>query len=521
MFQYVFSFAISVIISALATWCVRNIARQYRLAMAKPASRHIHTTPTPRLGGVAVFLTFSVIYGLSLLAGSRLQIANLTNPVVSRIALISLAVFAVGLFDDLKTLSPWTKLAVQVGGATALYFSGIHFGLCASHVFSPRVGGFLCWLLTAFWVVLICNAINLIDGLDGLAAGAALFSMVTIFSLAFVSRPGVAFSTTVLAGSVVGFLIFNFNPASIFLGDGGSLFVGFMLSGLVLAEGQQQRSALDSVFVPLIAFALPLTDVVVSVVRRFLSGHSLFGADREHIHHKLLELGLTQRQVVWILYAFSGTCAVLSIVLVRGTDAALFPVIGILLLAVFFGMRKLDYHEFTEFRRLWKRVAQQRDIFARNIAVRKAAAHLETSADARTLLKILESCLREDFDGFEITVSDALASESSFMAPWRHGAVRHFWKESLEEVVFKLELSTNDGSPVGTLRLHQRAGSDLLIDTDLIKGHLRDAVTVALCNAAETPKLTRIPLSEREQPLAQSPVAYIAESEAQLKSPLI
>jgi hypothetical protein len=184
-------------------------------------------------------------------------------------------------------------------------------------------------------------------------------------------------------------------------------------------------------------------------------------------------------------------------------------------------MRKLDYHEFTEFRRLWKRVAQQRDVFARNIAVRKAAARLETTHDTRMLLKVLESCLREDFDGFEITVSDALASESAFMAPWRHGAVKHFWRESPEEVVFKLELTGSDGLPVGTLRLHQRAGSDLLIDTDLIKGPLRDALTMALCGAAKTPRLATMPLPEREQPLAQSPVAYISEGEAQLKSPLI
>jgi hypothetical protein len=288
-----------------------------------------------------------------------------------------------------------------------------------------------------------------------------------------------------------------------------------------LAEAQQQKSALDNIFVPLIAFALPLTDVVVSVVRRFLSGHSLFGADREHIHHKLLELGLTQRQVVWILYAFSGSCALLSLILVRGTDVAAFPVIGILLLAVLFGMRKLDYHEFTEFRRLWKRIAQQRDVFARNIAVRKAAACLETTHDSRSLLKILESCLREDFDGFEITVSDAMASESSFVAPWRHGAVKHFWRESPEEVVFKLELTTDNGSPIGTLRLHQQAGTDLLIDTDLIKGHLRDAVAIALRNVARTPRLTTISLPELEQPLAQPAAAYLVEAEAQVKSPFV
>jgi UDP-GlcNAc:undecaprenyl-phosphate GlcNAc-1-phosphate transferase len=520
MFQYVLSFVISVVASALATWCIRNVARRYGLAMPKPASRHIHSTPTPRLGGVAVFSTFFLVYGACLLAGSHGWTARLTSPTASRITLISAAFFAIGLLDDLKTLSAWTKLAVQIGGATALYFSGIHFSLPTSHVFDSGISHFLCWLLTTFWVVLICNAINLIDGLDGLAAGAALFSMVTIFSLALANTPGVALSTTVLAGSVVGFLIFNFNPASIFLGDGGSLFVGFMLSGLALAETQQQKSSLDGVFVPLIAFALPLTDVAVSVARRFLSGHSLFGADQEHIHHKLLELGLTQRQVVWILYSFAGSCALLSLLLVRGTDAVLFPVIGILLLGVFFGMRKLDYHEFTEFRRLWKRVAQQRKVFARNIAVRKAAAHLETTYDSRTLLKILESCLREDFDGFEIVINDAIASEASFAAPWRHGEVKHFWNESPEEVVLKLELTTSSGSPLGTLALFQRAGSELLIDTDLIKGHLRDAVATALCNTARNPRLMAIPLPQLEPSVVQSSAAYI-ENEAHLGSPLV
>jgi hypothetical protein len=195
-------------------------------------------------------------------------------------------------------------------------------------------------------------------------------------------------------------------------------------------------------------------------------------------------------------------------------------VIGVLALGVFFGMRKLDYHEFTEFARLWKRVAQQREVFARNIAVRKAAARLEATQDSRTMLKVLESCLRDDFDGFEITVTDWLASEASFTAPWRHGAVKHFWKQNPEEVVLKMELTTSDGSAVGTLALYQRAGSDLLIDTDLIKGHLRDAVATALRNSAKTPKLVSMPLPVPEQPTALRAAAFL-DKEAHLESPLI
>lgn len=497
MFQFVLSFAISVIASALLTWGVRNFARRNRLAMAIPSSRHIHSLPTPRLGGVAVFMTFSAMFSLYLLAG-KLGWAVKPGREVSIVALVSIGFFGIGLLDDLKGLSAWSKLLVQVGGATVLFLSGIHFGICSSLIFSPGISRFLCWLATVFWVVLICNAINLIDGLDGLAAGSALFSMVTIFSLAVSASTGLATATMILAGSVVGFLIFNFNPASIFLGDSGSLFIGFMLSGCALAESQRQHSALDAVFVPLVAFALPLTDVVVSVARRFLSGHSLFGADREHIHHKLLALGLTQRQVVWVLYSFSAFSALLSLFIWKGSDSALLPVMGFLLVGLFFGLRKLDYHEFTEFGRVWKRAAQQKKIFARNIAVRKAAARLETARDSRLLFRTLEACLREDFDGFEIILEDALVPRNPLPAPWRHGAVKQFWKASPEEVIFKLELTATDGVSLGSLALYQGAGSELLIDTELLKGHLRDAVAMALQNILQAPHLNTIALSAME-----------------------
>jgi len=428
--------------------------------------------------------------------------------------LLSVAFFAVGLIDDLKGLRAWTKLLVQVGGGIGLYISGVHFNFCSAQSLSPWMSHAVCLLLTVLWVVLICNAINLIDGLDGLAAGAALFSMVTVMAIAMGSRPGVATATAILAGSVFGFLIFNFNPASIFLGDGGSLFVGFLLSGFVLAESQRQQSTLDSIFIPLLSFALPLTDVIVSVSRRFLSGHSLFGADREHIHHKLLELGLTQRQVVWILYGFAAFSTVLSLSVLHMSDVVLLPAGAILLLVLFFGLRKLKYQEFLEFRQVAKRIGLQRKSVARNIQVRKAAARLENTRDAKTMVAILEECLAADFDGFTIVLNDEFAAITDFPLPWKNGVVRQQWHSSIDELVISLELTGRNALPVGKLFLYQSMGSAFVVDPNLLKGHLRDAVAIALQNAVAAPRLARVNLPEVTLNPAALGAVY-AESEAQ------
>ncbi len=274
------------------------------MVRAPDSGRHIHAGPIPRLGGVAVFLTFTLLLLACSFLAAKGWVSGVSSGQLLRIVAIGAALFAVGLIDDLYGLRAWPKLAVQVAGGVGLYYSDIRFNFCGTHLAGSSTW-LICLALTVTWVVLICNAINLIDGLDGLAAGAALFSMVTIFTLALGSRSDIAFATAILGGSLFGFLVLNFNPASIFLGDSGSLFVGFILSAFVLAESQKRATTLDNIVVPAVAFALPLTDVGLSILRRFLSGRSLFGADREHIHHKLLELGLTQRQVVWVLYGIS------------------------------------------------------------------------------------------------------------------------------------------------------------------------------------------------------------------------
>lgn len=505
MLQYLVSFAVSVVASSGLTWVVRSLSRRYGLVRAPESSRHIHRIPIPRLGGLAVFGTFVSLYLIYAFASGHGWAHAPIHGEVPRILLLSTGLFLVGLADDLFGLAPWTKLLIEVVGAFGLYFSGIRFDFSLTHsggAWTAAIG----LGLTVFWVVLICNAINLIDGLDGLAAGAALFSMVTIFTLALGGRPGIATATTILAGSLFGFLIFNFNPASIFLGDSGSLFLGFMLSAFVLAESQKQATTLGSLIVPLVSFALPLTDVSVSLLRRFLSGHSIFGADREHIHHKLLELGLTQRQVVWVLYSVSALCAVLSLFLMTPSSIVFIPVVAIMLLTVFFGLRKLRYAEFDEFQRVGKRIVLQKRVFARNIAVRKAAATLETTRDLRSIPLVLESCLADDFDGLEIVLDDGFACNESLPLSWEGNVFRMHWSLSREKLVLALDLCAPNGRSIGQISLFQSAESPLLIDMDLLRTELRQSLAQALYHSVTGAHLApvRLPalVERRQKPVA-------------------
>lgn len=256
-----------------------------------------------------------------------------------------------------------------------------------------------------------------------------------------------------------------------------------MLSAFVLAESQRQASTLDSIIVPVVSFALPLTDVVLSLLRRFLSGHSIFGADREHIHHKLLELGLTQRQVVWVLYAISALCAVLSLFLLNPSVVVLVPVGAILLMIAFFGLRKLKYPEFREFQRVGHRLKVQKKVFARNIALRKAAAGLQSARDVTSIAVLLEECLAGDFDGFEIVLDDRFAPGEVLESFGDGRSIRVHWKTSKARLVLTLDLCTARRRPMGQFSLYQGTGRLLLIDTELLKGTFRHALERALQNA--------------------------------------
>lgn len=491
--------SISVVLGALLTWAVRGIATKRRLLFKPVSLRHIHSRPIPRLGGVAVFLTFVIVYGLYCLATFKGFVQRPPSFDGLRVFVPATLLFATGLIDDLRGLSATTKLLVQIAGGICLSLSGLHLFCFYWPGLGPGLSSAICLATTVFWVVLICNAINLIDGLDGLAAGAALFSMVTITTVALLQgRTSVAMAIVILAGSLFGFLLFNFNPASIFLGDAGSLFVGFMLSGFVLAEAPKQ-SPIGAIAIPMMSLALPLLDTGLSVLRRFLSGHSLFGADREHIHHKLLELGLTQRQVVWILYGFSAVAVILSLALVRLSSFVAIPAITTLFLLLFFGLRKLPYREFREFQRIWKRALQQKRAIAQNIAVRKAAADLRNSHQVSTVLRLLQDCLQPEFEGFEICLNDRFAKTDTGQR-LRTSQTERFWGSSIEEtIIFIFELSAPKYGRIGRIALYRCNGAEWVTDVDLLTGEFRKSIGMALQNClSRQPATLTLPVLNRK-----------------------
>jgi len=263
-------------------------------------------------------------------------------PLVFHILPAVVLVFFIGLLDDIVGLSPWVKLAVEVGAAIIVWFGGVHVSSVDGHSFSAV----LSFIVTIVWIVICTNAINLIDGLDGLATGISLFAAITMLVAALLDHNlPMALVAVPLVGALVGFLRYNFSPASIFLGDCGSLSLGFILSccGVVWSE---KSTTVIGLATPLLVFAVPLVDAALAVFRRYINNKHIFGADCDHIHHKLISKGLTPRHVVLVLYAICALGAVASLLLSTNREHYRYLVIPSVCIACLFGLRQLGYKEF-------------------------------------------------------------------------------------------------------------------------------------------------------------------------------
>src|SRR5438552_13465568 len=377
--------------------------------MAAPlCDRNLHEIPLPRLGGVAIYLSFLISIAIALVANRYFQ-GLLSAPSIRTLLTILVPgtlIFLLGVYDDIHPVGPYTKFAVQAVAASMLFAGGLRIlnlpVLFGAQHFTWTVG----LPITILWVLAITNAFNLIDGLDGLAAGSALFSTLVVFVVAvFSGSPLVSLLTISLAGAILGFLRYNFNPATIFLGDCGSLFIGFMLSALAL-YGAQKAPTIIAVAIPMVSFGLPILEPSLSVLRRLISGRPVFTADREHIHHKLLQRGMSHRQVVIVLYAVSAVFALLSLFLLWPTGSTLGLVLAVLGTGVWLGVQHLGYLEFGEIRRVAQRTMEQRNIFINDLAIRRAIEELKVSRDYNQLCRILDAAFsNNDFDGFDLYVS--------------------------------------------------------------------------------------------------------------------
>ena len=481
---YLITFAVSLFSSFVLTWGVRNLAMGRGWAAPPIQDRDLHETPLPRLGGVPVFLSFLIGVAIALLASLRFPAlaAGLSLRTLLTVLVPGTLIFLLGLYDDIHSVGPFTKFAVQGVAAIMLFAGGLRI-LDLPVLFGAR---HLAWYIglpiTVLWVIGITNAFNLIDGLDGLAAGSALFSTFVVFVAAISNGSSlVSLLTIALAGAILGFLRFNFNPATIFLGDCGSLFIGFMLSALAL-EGAQKAPTVIAIAIPVVSFGLPILETTLSVLRRLISGQSVFTADREHIHHKLLQHGMSPRQVVIALYAVSALFALLSLFLLWPGRSTLGLVLVVIGTCVWFGVQHLGYLEFGEIRRVAQRTFEQRGIFVNNLAIRRATEELKGTSDYVEVCRILEAAFStNDFDGFELSIKAQAAEPPTIgdkrwrMRPgesldfeWSKPGTPKF-RDDWASWNLGLQLVTSSNRWLGSMKIYRfYADRALLVDSNLL-----------------------------------------------------
>jgi len=305
---YIVGFVSALTIALIATPLIKKLALAVG-AVSIPNHRSVHTKPMPLMGGLAIFVSFLVVY-----LAVALSVGHYDLKVMIGLLVGGGIIVLVGAYDDRHNISPKLKLLGQVAAASVVTSCGLYVNYVqlpfgdAINVY-PWVGV----VITILWIVGVSNAVNLIDGLDGLAGGVCAIGTFTIMVLAIVtSNWSVALLSAVLLGSIVGFLFFNFHPASIFMGDTGSLFLGFSLATLSVL-GFKSAVAI-SFLVPILILGVPLSDTFLAIVRRKLNNKPISVADKGHLHHCLMEMGFNTRKTVIIIYgvaAVFGSCAML------------------------------------------------------------------------------------------------------------------------------------------------------------------------------------------------------------------
>lgn len=325
----IFAFIVSFAFTFATTPLVRRFAFKIGAIDIPKDNRRMHKKPTPRIGGLAIIFGFTV---------ATLCFAQPSRQLYGTLA--GAAIIAVmGVIDDCKNLPAKLKFVIQIIAALVVVFAGdIKIDVFTNPNFLSDNPYWVLpeWLsvtLTVIWIVFITNAVNFIDGLDGLAAGvSAIMSISLVFISIRVGEYSIAILGIALMGSCFGFLPFNFNPAKIFMGDTGSTFLGFMLATLSI-QGVFKSYAVISFAVPLLILGLPLFDALFAMIRRILRGQSPMTADRGHLHHRLVDMGFSQEQTVFILYAISGVLGITAVLLAEsGVLRALLLVICVLIL---------------------------------------------------------------------------------------------------------------------------------------------------------------------------------------------
>ena len=340
-------FVAAACLSLLLTPPVIALARRLRI-VDRPAARKVHRGETPRTGGIAIYFAV-VLPFVAVLLGQGVG-TEAYGKVVALLIGASIA-FGVGVADDVRSLPPRCKLLLQILAALIAFSGGIQIENAGLPVVGEVFLGWAALPVTVFWFLLIINGLNLIDGLDGLAAGITFFaSLILLIVWGNAGTTAVGLALAALAGATLGFLRYNFHPASVFLGDGGSYFLGYTLAALSIL-GSIKSEATVAILIPVIALGVPVIDTVWAPLRRFILGQRLFHPDMDHIHHRLLKLGYTQRRAVLLLYAITIIMGAAALSLVHAKDERAAGILILVAAGVITGIRRLGYMTFIHFER--------------------------------------------------------------------------------------------------------------------------------------------------------------------------
>ncbi|MBX6377608.1 MAG: undecaprenyl/decaprenyl-phosphate alpha-N-acetylglucosaminyl 1-phosphate transferase [Clostridia bacterium] len=324
------------IISFLLAFALTPVVRRVALRIGvvdRPGERSVHTRPVPLLGGVAIFLAFGA--GVAATGG-------LSSLPARGILAGGALMLVVGIVDDYRPLRPAVKLAGQLAAAVVLLFAGVRIDFVTNPWGGLLALGPWAYPLTLLWVVAIINVVNLMDGLDGLAAGVTSIACVTLALVAWQTQQPLeaVLLIAALAGSALGFLPYNFNPARIFMGDAGSMFLGYVLAA-VSVEGSVKSPAAVALAVPLLVLGLPIADTFLAILRRLQSGRPVGQADRDHLHHRLLRLGLNQREAVLWMYMVTGWLGVSALAVVGVNPRLGFAIVAFVALSLYLMVRQV------------------------------------------------------------------------------------------------------------------------------------------------------------------------------------
>lgn len=344
------AFAVALIVSYLLTPYAKKLAYKIGAIDVPKDNRRVHKEPIPRLGGIAIYLAFTITALVMAMLNEYVAFNREFKGILIGVTII----VGIGIIDDVKPISAKVKLAAQILAAIIVVYSGVTIDFINFPLINNSEVGYAFFKalripMTVFWIVGITNTVNLIDGLDGLAAGVSAIASLSLAVVAYsTGQYGVVILLVILAGASAGFLPYNFNPAQIFMGDTGSLAIGFLLA-TISVEGVIKKAATIAVAIPVLALGVPIFDTTFAIIRRKLNGRPIMEADKGHLHHRLLAHGLSQKQTVVTLYIISMVLGGSAVVVSNATTKlSAYLVIAATALSILLGAFKMGLMEKTE-----------------------------------------------------------------------------------------------------------------------------------------------------------------------------